>query len=400
MKQLNYRRKIGVKNRIEFLIKKNKFVQASYKIIFSFLFKIISIFIRIDKKLILFTGHGGGINDSPYYIYNKMIDDPFFMDYKLVWGVKQIKGYDNSSYRVVRVDSIRYFIISMKATIWIASVNIERGLNYKRKHTFYLNTWHGIPLKTIGNSAPGRNDYNFSSIDCFLISSEYERLIYTRDFNVKETSISKIGLPRNESLYTKYDENEINQIKSSIGIKNMNKKIILYAPTWRDNKKYEVGNRLQPRINFTKWEQELSDEYIILLRLHPYTSELYGIYYNDFFIDCTNYNNVNDLLQIVDVLITDYSSIMFDYSITRKPFICLGYDYEKYNNDRGLYFDFKSKYPELFVGNESELFDKIKASNFKFNENIIDNFKNEFIETGKNAVMDSINIIKSKINRN
>ena len=146
-------------------------------------------------------------------------------------------------------------------------------------------------------------------------------------FDLKDKSIVKeVGYPRNDFLY-KYTDKDINRIKRSLGI-SKDKKVILYAPTWRDDQhKSGVGYTYEVNINFDKLRKELSKDYVILFRAHYFVSSIFDFSkYEGFIYNVSNVDNVNDLYVISDLLITDYSSVFFDYSILKRPVLFYMYD--------------------------------------------------------------------------
>lgn len=378
--------------KIEYYIKHSYFLQKIYKIVFSTFFKLIGLFIRIDNKMILFTGHSGRFNDSPKVIYDYFLNNKEYDSYKLIWGLndKEIEAHRSLNY--VKIYSLKYFLIALKSKYWIASVNIERGLKFKKKSQIYLNTWHGIPIKKIGNAATGRKDYDFSYIDYFICTSEYEKSIYIKDFKVKSSSLIMTGMPRNEILFQKYDNNVINTIKKRLGL-DFKKKIILYAPTWRESSNNGSTYDIHLPIDQDKWRDKLSNDYIVLLRAHPYTTKLYLNHNKPFFIDVSSYEDVNDLIAISDLLISDYSAILFDYAITEKPMFCFAYDLDEYSINRGLYIDLTNEFPNGISQNEDQLLDKIINMNKDKLVNEIIKFKRKYIKVGKYSTKKSIEYI-------
>lgn len=378
-----------MKNRIEYLIKKYSFFQFFYRIVVGSFIKFIGLFVRLDKKMILFTGQAGMINDSALSIYNYIRENPEYKSFKLIWGVKKPKMYPD--HNVVKIDTLKYFVTALKAKYWVATVNIERGLNFKKRKTVYLLTWHGIPIKTIGNAAKGRKDYNFSKINYFVVSSEYEVPIYVRDFKVKEKSIIRTGMPRNDDLYHKKSNEELRKIKKNLGI-DIDKKIILYAPTWRESNDYGKNYNIDIPVNFKKWEEELEDEYVLLLRAHPYTKDILDVEFNNFIIDASNYSNVNNLLQICDVLITDYSAIFFDALPLSIRILLFPYDLEEYKKNRGIYLNYNEVFKELICTDENDIIYKIKTEE-AYDYAILLKFKNEYLTYGGNATQECVELL-------
>lgn len=379
----------GFRRKLDYILKHNIMVNKIFKLSASTLFHFIGIFVPVDKKMIIFSGLSRKYNDSPRAIYEEMIANPKYNKYKMVWAIE--KGDDvviPGKPIIVTPDTLKYFIYCLKAKYWITCVNIERSLNFKKKNCRYLNTWHGCPLKTIGNAASGRNDYNFEQINYFCSSGKYEDEIYIRDFNVRKESIIHTGLPRNDELYNVSDK-DINIIRKKLNIPK-EKKVILYAPTWRDSVDGGKSYSIKPPIDFKKWKKELGEEYIVLLRTHPNTNELLGVEFDEFVRNYSEYEKINDLLKITDILVSDYSATIFDFSILERPIISFAYDYEEYTKERGLYLDLKKNMPGGIEKNENNVIKRIKKINWNKEKENVKKFKNKYIKFGGNATKECI----------
>lgn len=380
-----------LKSRIEYILKHNLIVQKSYKSIMSLIFRFIGILIPLNDKMILFNAHGRRYNDSPKAIYLKMINDSRYKEYEFVWALDEPDKYDIPGCSKVKMDTIKYFITALKAKYWITCVNIERGLHFKKKQTIYLNTWHGTPLKLIGNAVSGRKDFDFSSVDIFCTAGKYEDEIYKRDFNVLEDNLLLSGLPRNDELYNVSDE-QIETYKKVLNIP-IDKKIILYAPTWRDSTDRGKSYSIKPPINIDYWKKKLQDEYVLLLRTHAYTNDVLGVKFDEFVRDLSSYPDINQLLIISDILISDYSATIFDYSILERPIICFGYDYDEYKKDRGFYFDLDEEIPNGVLRTQESVMEKILALDYKNECEKTKRFKNKYLNVGGNATVQCIDLL-------
>ena len=195
-------------------------------------------------------------------------------------------------------------------------------------------------------------------------------------------------MPRNDTLYNTTDE-EIDNIKKQLGLP-LDKKILLYAPTWRDSKDGGKSYQIKPPIDFSNLENVLKDEYVLLLRTHPYTNELLGVNFNRFVIDCTNYPNINDLLKITDILISDYSATIFDYCILERPIICFAYDIDAYSKERGFAMDIKSEIAGGIVQTEKELIERIRSLDLNSEKLKVKNFKQKYMQYGGTATEECI----------
>ena len=341
-------------------------------------------FIPIDKKLIIFSAHTRKYNDSPRAIYEYMISHPEYAGFKYIWALEDPKNVEVPGPATkVKSDTLEYFKATLRAKYWVTCVNIERGLHYKKNSCVYLNTWHATPVKTMGNAAAGRKDYDFAHVDYFCIAGEYEKEIYKKDLNIREESVLKTGLPRNDELYHFTEEEKI-AIKKKLNIP-LDKKVILYAPTWRDSKDGGKTYAMKPPIDVKYWEKRLSDEYVVLFRTHQYTNTVLGIEFNDFCRDFCSYPVVNDLIKISDMMISDYSAILFDYCITERPLYCFGYDYDEFAKDRGFYVNIEEVLPMGVQRTQEELIDKILSSDYDEASQKTKAFKERFMKYGGNA---------------
>lgn len=355
--------KLSLRARLDYVLKHNAFISKAFRKALSSIMKTWGMFVPMNKKMILFSAHGRKYNDSPRVIYEYMIARDEFKDYTFVWALEDPDSTDIPGPALkVKADTLQYFKTSLKAKYWVTCVNIERSLKYKKKDCRYLNTWHGLSINHCGNAVPGRKDFDFSNIDYMCYESEYHKEILIRDFLCREESMIPTGLPRNDTLY-KTTSDEISAIKKKMGLP-LDKKILLYTPTWRDSIDMGKTYSIKPPITVSLWETELKDDYIMLLRTHAYTTKLLGIEFNDFVRDMSQYPDINDLFKVADILISDYSSCIADFSILERPIICFGYDYEEYCKVRGLYIDMERDMPSGVKRTEDEVIHHIKTIDY------------------------------------
>lgn len=371
-----------MRDRLIYILKHNDFIQKIYVLVMSTVFKILGKILKTDDKLIIFVSFmGKNFNDSPKTIYDYIKSNPKYNSYRCVWAFENPEDFPGLD--TVKIDTPAYFKTALKAKYWITNTNIERGLKFKKKNQKYLNTWHGIALKYIGNDCPGRNDYNFDTLDYLVVSGDYDEGVFKSAFNAKESSFLRCGMPRNEELWLADDEKKT-AMREKLGIP-VDKKVILYAPTWRESTDGGKSCAIKPPIHFDKWEKELGDEYVVLFRAHHLTNKVLGVQYNDFVRDASTYPAVNDLMIAADILITDYSAIAFDYSVLCKPIFIYAYDYDNYLAERGTYFKIDEKYPNKSCRTEDELIFRIINCNYAEECKNTEKFRDEFIKYGVGA---------------
>ncbi|STD00508.1 CDP-glycerol glycerophosphotransferase family protein [Erysipelothrix rhusiopathiae] len=379
-----------MKKKLDYILKHNKILLIVFTKTLSMIFRFVGLFIRTEENLILISANSRGYNDSPRAIYEYMKKDPKYAQYRFVWAVDDVTQTIEGA-ELVKADTWQYFKTALKAQYWITSVNIERGLHFKKKKTVFLNTWHGVAINEMGNAVAGRTDFDWSDTDYICYSAENERPIYYRDFNARPESMIPTGLPRNDELYH-VDPNKVIEIKKNLNIPE-DKKVILYAPTWRDSEDFGKSYQIKPPIDCDVWKKALSDEYVVILRTHPYTNELMVVTFDDFFFDGTMYPRVNDLMMISDMLISDYSSIIFDYCVLERPVICFGYDYEAYAEKRGFYIDLETVIPSGIIRDETHLIEHIKSMDYEEQVAKTKVMKENHVTYGGNATEQIVNAV-------
>ena len=371
-----------MRQRLIYILKHNAVIQKLYRVIIGILFRLWGKFLPIDDNLVIFVSYMGmKCNDSPKAIYDYMQAHPEYKHYRCVWAFEHPEKFPDLE--TVKIDTPAYFKTALKAKYWITNTNIERGLRFKKKNQVYLNTWHGIALKHIGNDVEGRNDFNFDTVNHLVVSGDHDEKVWKSAFKAKESTYLRCGMPRNEELWLADDEKKTLMCEK-LGLP-ANKKVILYAPTWRESTDGGKSYEIKPPIHFDIWKRELGAEYIVLFRAHHQTTKVLGVKYDDFVRDASDYPAVNDLMIASDMLITDYSAIAFDYAVLCKPIFCYAYDYETYLAERGTYFDIDDRYPNKSCRTEDELLSRIKSIDYELECSNTRRFRDEFIQYGVGA---------------
>lgn len=382
----------GIRAKVDYVLKHNAALNKAFKAVASAGVKALGLFTPMDEKAVIFSGHSRKYNDSPRAIYEYMITRPEYRNFKFYWALDDPEKADVPGNCVkIKPDTPEYFRTALKCKYWITCVNIERSLRFKRRDCVYLNTWHGIPIKTVGNLAEGRKDYDFSYIDFFCVSGEYEVDLYKRSFNVPEEHIIRTGLPRNDALYNT-SEAEMTEIKQRLGLP-LDKKLILYAPTWRDSRDGGRSYSIRPPMDLKKWEEKLGNDYILLFRVHPYTTKLLGVDFNDFVRDYSNYPSINDLMKIADLLISDYSATMFDYCVMERPIISFAYDCDEYGKERGFSMDPRTEMPGGIEETEDEVIERILNLDYEKETAFVRQFKDKYVRYGGHATEECLDYV-------
>ena len=384
------------KNNIKGFIKRNVFIRKlARKVYFIYkntVYKLSTSRVKIDEKLIILACFNGkSYCDSPKALYKYMLSDSNYSEYKYVWAFENVDKHkfleDNKNTKVINIKSKEFIKTLGKAKYWIFNYKIKDYI-FPKKDQVFLQCWHGTPLKRLGcdlehfdnamNSISEiRKRYHLeaSKFSYFISPSKFasEKFISTWDLKKinKENIMLEKGYPRNDFLIN-YTDEDLHRIKENLNLLNTNKKIILYAPTYRDNQhSTEIGYTYKTEVDFNKLREELKNNYIILFRAHWLVAEKFNFEeYKDFIINVSDYDDINELYVISDILITDYSSVFFDYANLRRPIIFYMYDLEEYRDKmRGFYLNL-GELPGSIIKEEEGLIKEIKniTNNFKYDE--------------------------------
>jgi len=363
---------------------------------------------KVDNKQIIFESFmGRKYVDSPKAIYEYMLSNDKYKDFKFVWAFKHPEEYkylsENKNTRVIKYGSKEYYKVYSTSKYWVTNSRVPDVI-IKKKNQIYTQCWHGTPLKKLGFdiSVQGGNALNSlkdirykyqvdSKKYTYMISpSKFCTEKFTSAFNLKavgkENIIIEKGYPRNDFLVN-YKEEDIEKIKKNLNLP-ADKKILLYAPTWRDNQHQSgLGYTYKTEVDFDYLSKKLGKDYIILFRAHYFVANSFDFEkYKGFIYNVSDYNDINDLYIISDILITDYSSVFFDYALLKRPMIFYMYDLEDYKNKlRDFYFDI-SELPGPIVEKEKDLINEIEnlTKNFKFDKKYQDfNNKYNYLDDGK-----------------
>ncbi|MBE6286820.1 MAG: CDP-glycerol--poly(glycerophosphate) glycerophosphotransferase [Mediterranea massiliensis] len=391
-----------MKKYLFYIVKYVKWIYQLYFYLGTFALKVLKFFVKPDDKLILFISFGGRkFDDSPKVIYDKMIVDERFNNYRLVWAFNNPDAFELMRDEKVKCDTFTYFKTALKARIWISNSTVERGLQFKGKHTFYFNTWHGTPIKKMGSdiedsnkSFKGKAHWN---VDFFTCQGEFEQDIFCRVFKGLNKNIARvIGLPRND-IYANYTKEYMLSLRKKMNI-SADKRVILYAPTFREfDKSSTMEIKVSIPIQIERWRKELGKNYVLLFRAHYEVAKGLIIQDDDFVREMSSYPQLEDLMIISDLLISDYSSIFFDYSIMPKPMLAFCYDYEKYASERGMYFDIRDWLPS--AENESELLNLIKTGEINKQVAMTRKFQQKYVTSYGSALIQSLDVIYNELSR-
>ena len=350
--------------------------------IFSF---IIRCFTRVHKgRMMCWAYTFKQYSCNPRYLTEHLLENN--TEFEIFWvfrGNVDTSGVDKRI-KCVRYKSLRYFLLVNTAEFFITNARTDpyRIYWHKRKGQKYVMLWHGgVALKRIEKDAESQLSYSYlkkAKIDskvCDLMVSgcRFQTSLLKEKFWYDGEILEK-GIPRNDVFFDKARHPEMRErICRKYGISS-DSRIVLYAPTFRRDKSIEPY-----RINWSKLVPELrkiygTEKVSVLLRLHPNLigkADASSLVNDESVIDVTRYHDMQELLCVSDLLITDYSSSMFDITMLKKPCMLYATDIEKYN--RGYYFDF-AELPFPLARNEEELIVNIRTFDSAAYEEAVESF--------------------------
>lgn len=297
-------------------VKYNRAIYSLYAKIGSSIINLIKWLVPKDRKLIVFVSFGGRkFDDSPKAIYDQMLCDHRFDSYTLVWAFINPNNFSIPRGKKIKIDTLHYYITLLKAAIWITNSSVERGLNFKARNCFYFNSWHGSAIKVMGSDLDRENlSFRIKSgrkkecrYDVFLAQGQFDVVVFGKAFGIPADRLHLIGLPRNDGLVKHQTTENKDRIRKILNIPD-DKKLILYAPTFREyDKDHSKSCVLAPPINFVKWKQQLGEDYIFLLRAHYEVVSVMNFEENDFVKDVSSYPILEDLMIVSDLIVSDTS---------------------------------------------------------------------------------------------
>lgn len=329
-----------------------------------------------DNAILLCAQQGKNIDGNIFYILKELQKEKY-KDYKIYVAVdkahkkefdKKFINYNFTNYELVNIISKKYFKILASAKYLF---NDTSFLWYfvKKEGQVYFNTWHGTPFKTLGKSIKddfhliGNVQRNFLMSDYLLYPSEFMRDVMLDDYMINniatDTKVVLGGYPRNEIFF---DKERASELKNQLNLND--KQIIAYMPTWRGSFG-QLNKTSEDQINIInkqlkQIDKKLTKNQIMYVNFHPFLKDKVNISGYKHIKPFDKKYETYDFLNIADVLITDYSSVFFDFAVSNKKIILFAYDEKEYFEGRGTYFGF-NELPFKKVKNVNDLIDTINS---------------------------------------
>lgn len=331
--------------------------------------RLISVFLPIDKDKYLFMSMAGtGYGDSVKCISDSIREND--KQAKVIWAfLPEYAGDIHCDCPSVNLYSIRYYLHALTAKFIISNTRMNQRMLHKRRGQVYVQTWHGTTLKRLGFDItkprpawkrllfPSVFEFDMKVVDVMISGSSYMSGIFRDKFGFSGL-IYEVGMPRNDIFFHNHAEIR-EKVRRFFNIPDGNR-IILYAPTFRNDGLFTYYD-LDYRKLMKACEEKTGRKYVFVTRLHPnirYKEQELDRLFGPEVISASSYPDMQELLYATDFLVTDYSSSMFDFMLSRKPVLLYTPDRDSYSN--GFYFQI-DELPFIHVDDNSEIEAQIHA---------------------------------------
>jgi CDP-glycerol glycerophosphotransferase len=332
------------------------------------------------KREVLFESSlGRQYTGNPKYLYENLVERG--EAHHTVWVLGDTTRMKDPASRKVARNTPGFYWHLGRSKTWITDQHFPHGLKPARS-TSFIQTWHGTPLKRLfldqEHIVGQRDDYYERTLrrlkywDVMLAQSGRAAAFFRSAFQFKG-DIEVTGYPRNDIL-ARDDRLQVDAIRTRLGIPE-GKQVVLYAPTFRDDARHQAGWAHDMELNLESFGETLGDSHYLLVRTHLFVrrdNRLTGTL-EGFGADVSRYSDISELLLIADILVTDYSSVLFDFAVTGRPMIFFAYDLDHYRDDlRGFYLDYEEEMPGPIVRSSDEVIEAIRS---------VDAWKDEYVES-------------------
>ncbi|SEO24528.1 CDP-ribitol ribitolphosphotransferase [Amphibacillus marinus] len=369
-------------------------IKLIFTIVSNFFIRIVynlsSLFPVVENRVVFASSRSDSLSGNLYYVFNEL--ESRTETFECIFLLEKFKsGFFNKVF---------YFLRMLKATFFLATSEFFFIDDYyypiyvikPRNKVKIIQLWHAtgafkkFGYSTIGKSfGPSEKYLNsvkiHSNYSYVTVSTKHIISYYAEAFDMPENKIVSIGIPRIDFFFNSQEHEELKKrfFKEYSNFKN--KKIILYAPTYRGGSYRKKS--FESKIDFYQLKKNLGTEYIFLVHLHPYITEgLAEDFPDDFVYEITERFNVNELMIISDILITDYSSVIFEFSLLHKPIVFYTPDLNSYKKERDFYYNFETFIPGPKFDDTEAMSAYIKKDNFDLEK--IKKFSDYFFERKDN----------------
>lgn len=305
---------------------------------------------------------GRQFSDSPRALYEELRHRETGLEH--LWAVRDGQAVIPAGARAVVMGGAEWHEALARSRWLVGNTHFPRWFS-RREGQVAVQTWHGTPLKRIGLDLAGTTFANHDYLSgltrrtaewsLLLSPNRFSTPILRRAFGY-QGEILESGYPRNDLLYAADRDKHAEEVRTALGIPE-GKRVVLYAPTWRDDSRFDRSNcRFDLRLELDAARSALGSDHVLLVRKHYLVADAVPGTGDGFVRDVSAWPDLAELLLIADVLVTDYSSLMFDFAHTGRPMLFFTYDLERYRDVlRGFYFDFAERAPGPLLATSDEV---------------------------------------------
>lgn len=331
-----------------------------------------------EKKIVFASDSREEMSGNFLYVYNKLQEKK--SNYKYFF---MLKNETSAKKKIREVIVLAYHFATSKYIFlddfypMIYPLKIRKGADL-------IQLWHAVgAFKTFGYSRVGKpggpsiNSNNHRNYTKAIVSSKNVAKHYAEGFGISKNKVFATGVPRTDIFFdSKYQEAKKQELHKKYPFL-VGKKIITFAPTFRGNGQQSAYYPLE-FLNLDLLYKALKDDYIFLFKMHPFVKDYWSTpnKYKNFYYDFSDYREINDLLFITDILITDYSSTCFEFALLKRPMIFYAPDVEEYIAQRDFYYNYYTFIPGPLVRTNDDLIEIIKKDSFDMKkiESFVDYF--------------------------
>ncbi|MEG0291413.1 MAG: CDP-glycerol glycerophosphotransferase family protein [Anaerovoracaceae bacterium] len=380
-----------------------KRMRAIKKAGFVYIFKFFNKKTKTGNKVLFTSSSRSEIGGNEKFVYDRMIQRGMDKDYEFRFDYKA----SIDSYRSIRNKLLFTYYLATSDYIFLDDYQPEIYKNDYDKNVKIIQLWHACgAFKTLGferldaKGAPGFTTRVHKCYTHVPVSSEHSVKHHAEAFAIDENKFYPIGIARTDVFFDEeYKEKTKQNIYKEFPQILDATKVIMYAPTFRGNNAKDAYFPVH-MLNFKKLGKFLERiNGLMIIKMHPFVNEEFFIpnEYKKYFIDASTYREVNDLLLVSDVLVTDYSSVIYEMSLLKKPMIFYAFDIDTYEKDRGFYEPYKDIIPGEIVKSIDHLIEVLE--NDQYDDERLNWFlKKNFKYTDGNATDRIIDLVFNNVN--
>ncbi|MDW5470698.1 teichoic acid ribitol-phosphate polymerase TarL [Staphylococcus equorum] len=359
------------KKMMDLRLKYNRYSFNVRNFVFQSIFKVTKFFHLKKGNTVLFTSDSREYMSGNFeYVYNEMLRQNLDEKYKIHALFKS-----NISARRNFIDKFKFpFLLGKADYIFVDDFHPLLYTVKFRKSQEIIQVWHAVgAFKTVGYSRTGKkggpffNSVNHRNYTKAFVSSETDIPFYGEAFGIKEQNIIPTGVPRTDILFDEnYEKEIVAEMEQDLPIIK-GKKVILFAPTFRGSG-HHTAHYPFFKIDFARFARYCRENHaVVLFKMHPFVTNRLNIprEYEQYFVDVSDFREVNDILFVTDILISDYSSLVYEFAVFKRPMLFYAFDLEDYITSRDFYEPYETFVPGKIIESFEDLITALDNSDYE-----------------------------------